>query len=347
MPHRPITPPADPLVRSFLKRRPGWSAGFKSNATSTYNRWAAYLAARGVDDLTEATGDHVADYLTDRQAGTTGLVNLHGRRVGPVSGTTAHKEWQHLTALYAWLSAEGELPDVKRGGTMRPAPRLGPCDGVTPPKMAPTDPDRTRHVTEADYRRVMRSFKPNRAIDCRNAAICSVMYRSGLRMSEIVRADLADYDDRDGTLAVLGKNNTWRVVPLLEETRELIDRYLRRRRHDPSPALFASTLGGTEGPTTGRMRPDAVASMLERRCAKLGIHVTAHMFRRAAAIDAKRRGVPETEVARALGWSPSSAKVMIPRYTRSDADRLTTEAWRDTDPTAPRGARARALRRAS
>ena len=135
----------------------------------------------------------------------------------------------------------------------------------------------------------------------------------------------------------MGKNNKWRTVTILEETREWVDRYLRRRRQngdDTDTALFASTYGGED--PDGHLRPDAIGSMLERRCQQLGIHVTAHQFRRAFTIGAKRRGVPETEIARQAGWAPSSAKLMLPRYTKSDADQLTHEAFRANDPTAGR-----------
>lgn len=329
MPRPQPAPPRDPLVASFLRRKATWSDGSIANAISIFNRWCAWLDAHGVT-LTEATGDHCATYLAERA------------RI--VAGSTVHKEWQQLTWLYTWLRREGELALVRRRGQLVEQTGRGPMEGVDAPRVNDPDPARIRHICVADYRRVLGSFDRRRVVDCRNAAICSLMYWSGLRRSEVARADLERYDPVDGTLAVLGKNNKWRTVTLLEETREWLDRYLRRRKDDTATALFASTLGGLEGTTTGRLRPDAISSMLERRCARLGIQVTAHQFRRAFAIGAKRRGVPETEIARQAGWSPSSAKLMLPRYTRSDADRLTHEAFRANDPTAAGGPRRRRLR---
>ena len=271
-------------------------------------------------DLTDATGDHCATFLAEREQ--------------MVVGSTVHKDWQYLVWLYTWLQREGELPPVRRRGQLVDQPDRGPMHGIKAPINNDPDPDRTRHITSADYRTLMGSFDKRKLLDCRNAAICSLMYWSGVRMSEVGRADLDRYDPGAGSLEVLGKNRKWRTVWLLEETREWVDRYLRRRRDDPAPALFATGVGHRDATTTDRLTPAGIGSMLERRCLKLGIQVTAHQFRRAATISAKRRGVPETEIARQHGWSPTSARLMIPRYTKSDADRLTGEAYRATDPTA-------------
>lgn len=223
-------------------------------------------------------------------------------------------------------------------------PRRGPMANVAPPTLADPDPDRIRHISDADYRTLLASFDKRKTLDCRNAAIMSLMYWSGVRRSEVARADLADYDTGRGLLKVLGKGGKWRTVTLLEETRQLLNRYLRRREDDPAEALFASSMGGEEAEGSGRLKPDAISAVIERRCARLGIAVSAHQFRRAATISAKRRGVPETEIARQQGWAPQSAKLMLPRYTADQADELVTEAYRSTDPTVGRKPRTRRLR---
>jgi len=330
MPHPQKARPVDPLVASFLRRKT-WSDAAVANATSSLNRWTRFLTARGVD-LTEATGDDCAEYFKARSA--------------EVAGATLHKEWQFLCWLYEWLVHEGELPEVRKRGRMVEQERRGPMNGVDAPPLTDPHPDRIRRITEADYRRLMSSFDRRKMLDCRNAALCSLMYWSGPRMSEVARMDLDQYDPIDGTIQVLGKNGKWRELIVLEETRSWLDRYLRRRGDDVAVALFASSLGGRDGYTTGRMRADAIASMLERRCAKLGIHVTAHQFRRAFTIEAKLRGIPETEIAKQAGWVPQSAKLMLPRYTKDAADELTKRAFRSSDPTAVR-AQQRRLKRVS
>jgi integrase len=343
--------PADEMVGAFVRSRLGWSDHHRENAVSVLNRYTAWLAADHPDTApADATGAVCAGYLAARQAGTTGVIDArNGRPLGPIGGNTAHKEYQVLCWFYEWLVAEGEVPMTRRRGPdnttiwVEPA-RRGPMANVTAPAQSDPDPDRIRHITDADYRTLLGSFDKRRTLDCRNAAICSLMYWSGLRRSEVARADLADYDARRGVLMVLGKNRKWRRVILLDETRQLLDRYLRRRRDDPADALFASSMAGDEAETTGRLKPDAISGVLERRCRRLGIDVSAHQFRRASTISAKRRGIPETEIARQQGWAPQSAKLMLPRYTADQADELVEEAYRSTDPTVGRTPRTRRLR---
>jgi len=333
MPQRP----SDPLIGSFLRRKRNWCDAYANNATACLNRWHRWLTDRGLTDITDATGDLCADYLTERAQA--------------VAGSTLHKDWQFLVWFYTWLRREGELPPViKRGQPVEQTGR-GPMEDIDAPRINQPDPERIRFVSPADYRRLMASFDKSSVLDCRNAAMCSLMYWSGVRMSEVARAELARYDAIEGCVEILGKGDPpkWRTVTMLEETREWVDRYLRRRRTaadaagevDTDTALFAATMGGAD--PAGHMRADAIGSMLERRCARVGIDVTSHQFRRAFTIEAKRRGIAETEIARQAGWAPSSAKLQIPRYTTSDADRLTHEAFRANDPTAA-PARTRRLR---
>lgn len=335
--------PTDPHVAQFLASRLSWSAHHVENATSVLNRFAAWLASQHPETaLIDVSRAQCQAYMAHR-------ASALGRGGKALSATTLHKEHQVLCWLYGWLAAEGELPLVARrmgrDTVWVEGPPLGPMSGVAAPAQGDPDPDRTRAIGEADYRRLMASFDRRRRIDCRNAAICSLMYWSGVRRSEVTRADVANYDALTGTLNVCGKGRKWRQVVLLEETRQLLDRYLRRRHDDPADALFASSMKGHDALATGRLRPDAVSAFIEGRCARLGIKVSAHEFRRAATISAKRRGIPETEIARQHGWAPQSAKLMIPRYTAADANALVAEAYRATDPTAPRG-RARRLRSA-
>jgi integrase len=313
-------------VTSFLRRKK-WTDHGINVAISIFNRWSRFLAARGVK-LVDATGDDCADFINDR--------------LTKVVGATAHKDWQNLVWLYEWLVKEGELPPVRKRGKLIEQINRGPMNDIDAPIINDPDPDRIRHISEVDYRRVMATFNKRKKLDCRNAAICSLMYWSGPRMSEVAAALLDNYDPIKGKLHVLGKGSPpkWRMLVVMGETQEWIDRYLRRRDDDDA-ALFASTYGGSSA--TGHMRPDAIASMLERRCAKLGIHVTAHQFRRSYTIEAKRRGVAETEISRQAGWTPTTAKLMMPRYTVDEADALTYEAFRNNDPTARGSRRLRAV----
>jgi integrase/recombinase XerD len=69
--------------------------------------------------------------------------------------------------------------------------------------------------------------KPNRI---RDRAMLHVMYASGLRVSELVNLDLRDVNLDEGFLAVLGKGNKRRLVPLGAHARGALAYYLREVR---------------------------------------------------------------------------------------------------------------------
>jgi site-specific recombinase XerD len=295
-----------------MLRRSKWSAHQRECAVSCLNRWCAWLDTRGVK-LCDATGDDCSTYLAERAAA--------------VAGSTVRKDYQFLRGLYAWLVAEDEI-DTRRV--------LGPMHNIDAPTMSDPDPRRIRAVSEEDYHRLMATFRGGRndrqrELDARNAAICSLMYWSGLRRSEVVRCDLDRCDLAAGTVDVIGKNGLWRTVPLTEETVGLLDRYLRRRGHDDGTALFTTVQGGAERTTSGRLSALAVSEMLERRCQKLGIDVTCHQFRRAMAINAGARGMEDTSVCNIAGWSTPR---MLMRYRKPGATQLAVADFRRTDPTA-------------
>lgn len=318
-----------PLVRSFLRTRRTWSAQHVRNSIGKYDGYTDWLAAHDID-LVAATRDDCASYLAERAV--------------VVAGSTAHKEYQLLRWLYRWLRDEEELPLVRKAGRDVDQGPYGPMTGVVAPSVSEPDPNRVRRVSDDEYRRLMHGFAKARVTDCRDAAILSLMWWSGPRRHEVAGARLDRCDLDTATLQILGKGGKWRTLPLAEETVVWLERYLRRRGNDGLGALFCGTRAVLDG-TDGHLTPGGVDAMLERRVARAGlVGVSCHMFRRAATGDMRRRGIEDTDVATINGWAPSTAKLMLARYTRSDAAELAVSAFRAADPTARATTRRRPLR---
>ena len=254
---------------------------------------------------------------------------LDHRRATGITSSTLVKDHQFLARLYGWLHAESELPG------------RNPMARVARPKGAGrVDPARIGYVSDADYHRLISSFDMRLTLDCRNAAICSLMYWSGVRRSEVVRIDLDRVDIDRARLQVIGKNGEWGTVVILDETVTLLRRYLRRRGPDHHAALFVGTSATTAH--DGRLRPDAISSMLERRCKKLGIDVSAHQFRRAMAINAKARGMNDTTVQHIGRWTDPRMVQQLPagRPGRTVRSRVPGRQTRQPARSAPRRLRA-------
>lgn len=69
--------------------------------------------------------------------------------------------------------------------------------------------------------------KPNRV---RDRGMLQTMYAAGLRVSELVELDLGDLNLEEGFIAVLGKGNKRRIVPIGDHARVALSDYLLRVR---------------------------------------------------------------------------------------------------------------------
>jgi len=78
----------------------------------------------------------------------------------------------------------------------------------------------------------------------RDAAILGLLYGIGLRRSELVQLDVADFDSRDGVLTIRGKGNEARTAYVVEEARTVLERWLRVRGIAPAPMFFSVTKSG-------------------------------------------------------------------------------------------------------
>lgn len=64
----------------------------------------------------------------------------------------------------------------------------------------------------------------------RNRLIIELFYTTGMRRAELISLELSNYSSYVKTLKVLGKRNKERILPLLECTVELLNRYLEVRK---------------------------------------------------------------------------------------------------------------------
>ncbi len=155
----------------------------------------------------------------------------------------------------------------------------------------------------------------------RDEAMLRLLWSTGIRAGELVGMGVADIDLGAELFTVVGKGNRHRIVALMPDAAEAVDRYLRsRRRHTDarSPALWLGR--------TGAMTDSGLRQMLERRCKDAGIGpINAHRFRHTFAHDAKKRGMADDALMQVAGWRSSQ---MVQRYWASAAAERAREAHR-------------------
>jgi site-specific recombinase XerD len=97
----------------------------------------------------------------------------------------------------------------------------------------------------------------------RDAAILGLLYGIGLRRSELVRLDVVDFDSGDGVLTIRGKGNEARTAYVVEETRTVLERWLRLRGIATGAMFFPVTKSGHL--VLKRLTCDGIAQILTKR----------------------------------------------------------------------------------
>ena len=152
-------------------------------------------------------------------------------------------------------------------------------------------------ATEHDYKKAV-----NAASTLRDKALIEVLWSCGLRRSEIARLDIADVNFSEGFLVVrTSKTGKPRIAPLSPSARHALRKHIGKRSQ-----------GSLFGMTTNAIRLCLM---------RLGAP-SAHAWRRGWAVQALRRGVSETSVRSAAGWSSGA---MVARYTRALSGELAVE----------------------
>jgi integrase/recombinase XerD len=264
---------ADPVTRLVL----GWLAGKRSSHTrSAYARdigiapprrpsraptWLAWCQAQGVHPVTGVTGLHVALYA--RRLQTDGL-----------SPASAARKLAAVSGWYDWLVRRGHITASPAAGIARPS--TGP-DG-------PATPGLSRDQALALMHAADRATDPQHA---RTAALVAVLLFTGVRVSEVIEADVEDLglENRRPVLWVI-RHGRHQGLALPNPAASRIHAYLARR-----PDL--SGVSAPPGQPAAQARRPLFATQTGRRLFPADIW-------RAVRRLAHRAGLP-AELARHLG----------------------------------------------
>jgi integrase/recombinase XerD len=160
----------------------------------------------------------------------------------------------------------------------------------------------------------------------RDGALLAVLLATGLRRSEVVALNLADYAPSSGALTVhQGKGRKDRVVYVgaVVAVAALAD-YLTIRGAEPGPLFVAGRRGGHL--TGRRMSDQAVALILERRAAQAGVaDLSPHDLRRTFVTEMLDAGADIATVQKLAGHADPATTARYDRRgeaTKQDAARL-------------------------
>lgn len=286
--------------------------GLAGNTLAAYrrdlDRYAAYLAARGLAAPGQVRAQHVADFLAALRTGDDGRPAL--------TATSAARTVVAVRGWHRFLAREGVTP-------------TDPSDDVRPPQAPKRLP---RAISVEEVRRLIEAASVgDTPAALRDRALLEVLYATGARISEAVGLDLDDLPPQvhggaaaasagGAALRLLGKGGKERVVPLGSYAVRALQAYVVRAR----PALATS---GTGGPAVfvnargGRLSRQSAWNVLRVAAdrAHVRAHVSPHTLRHSFATHLLEGGADVRVVQELLGHASVTTTQV---YTLVTIDRL-------------------------
>ncbi len=177
--------------------------GLAANTLAAYRRdlcgLSTWLASRGAT-LSSAQEADLAQYFADKHATTL--------------ASTANRRLAVLRRFYRWAMRDGRVaqdPTLRLKGARKP-PRF------------------PKSLSEEQVEALLLAPDTDTTLGLRDRAMLELLYATGLRVSELVGLTLSQLSLAEGLVRVFGKGGKERIVPLGEEARNWIERYLKDAR---------------------------------------------------------------------------------------------------------------------
>jgi integrase/recombinase XerC len=229
--------------------------------------YAAHTITAYENDLHELVQTLRSDHVTDLS-----LVRKEHLRM--FVGSLAARGYQPRSIARRISAVRSFFKFAKRRGLVELNPSVSL---ITPrrPKVLPT------FLDEETVRALLDQPDRSTTVGLRDSAILELFYGTGIRLSELIDANTANIDFRQGILRVTGKGRKERVVPVGGIALQRMKEYLATRRESNSAKearpLFLSVAGKRLAPqTVQRLVTRYISSVSE--IGKKSPHVLRHTF---------------------------------------------------------------------
>ena len=184
-----------------------------------------------------------------------------------------------------------------------------------------------RALPPGDLERLLASCDRQASAGRRDRAMLILLARLGLRVGELVRLELSDFDWRGGEVTIRGKARRQERLPLPVDVGEAVADYIiGGRPTERQGRLFVSA-----GDQPRCFSAKRVRAALRKACRRAGIPpITAHVLRHTAATEMLRAGASLIDVGQVLRHRSVSTTTM---YAKVDRERLRelARSWPETE----------------
>lgn len=167
----------------------------------------------------------------------------------------------------------------------------------------------------------------------RNKVLIIVLYRCGLRISEVLGLRSSDYNQQEGTLRVIGKGQKLRMVGLDSQTRMNLDFWMVKRKElgingVGNPPIFCGISKQNHGEP---IQTVYVRNLLKRLGKKAGIEkrMNPHNLRHTFAHDLLNEGIGLQHIQISLGHSAiaTTSKYLQRFNPRETIEKIKERVW--------------------
>jgi site-specific recombinase XerD len=260
------------LVTTFFTAHLSAELGLSPNTVASYSDCMKllvnYLCDKlGLDpeaiDIQMISPERVLDFLDYVEKERANSISTRNQRLAAI------KTFFHFLAR--------TVPELMHANERIQAIKLKTADHTPPPSLT---------VEEVDA--ILACPEPGTLIGARDKALLHLMYNTGARVQELADVTVADVRfEAPATVTVTGKGRKTRVIPLWEDTVELLTHYLEIRKQlgIDSEHLFLSSRGDPMTRFGIGRRVAAYAKAALVACPSLqGRNITPHVFRHTTAL---------------------------------------------------------------
>ncbi len=222
-----------------------------------------------------------------------------------VSARTTARRLASIRRFYRYLLREGQV-------------QSDPALELKAPRMPSTLP---HSLGEREVLALLEAPDTNTSRGMRDRAMLELLYATGLRVSELVNLRLDQLNLRLGAVRVVGKGGKERLVPIGEDARDWLERYLNEVRTELAKGRRLDTVFPT--PRRASMTRQAFWVLIRRYAAAVGIRddISPHQLRHAFATHLLAHGADLRAVQMLLGHQNVTTTQI---YTHVARERLKT-----------------------